>query len=262
MMSAMPEAPRYRLYVDESGDHTYKRVQDISRRYLGLTGVLIRKSDYNPAIPLALEGIKQAFFQYDPDIPPILTRKDIIKRRGLFRVLLDPATNRRWEDALVAFYSDALLAQIFTVVIDKHEHQQRYPVDTWNPYTYSLAVLLRRVRGYLRIAGSTADVMPEARGEREDNQLLASYIDLRANGSYWGSGEQYREVFPLDRLLFRRKGQNVAGLQIADLVAAEQKALAVQEAGKPLPRVISAFGQRLNDAIASKVNQYGRYLLE
>lgn len=258
----MPTSPRYRLFIDESGDHTYKSVQDLSRRYLGLTGVLIRKSRYDPAIPAALESLKQRFFDYDPDMPPILTRKYIIKRRGLFRVLLDPATNTSWEDALIEFYRDTLQAQIFTVVIDKHEHQQRYPADTWNPYTYSLAVLLRRIRGFLRIAGSTADVMPEARGEREDNQLLAAYIDLRANGSYWGSGDQYREVYPLDRLLFRRKDQNVAGLQIADLIAAEQKTLTVQEAGRPLPRAISAFGQRLNDAINPKVNQYGRYFLE
>lgn len=231
----MPPSPPYRVFIDESGDHTYKSVQDLSRRYLGLTGVVIRKSRYEPVIPAELESIKQLFFAYDPVMPPILTRKDIIKRRGLFRVLLDPTTNTRWEDTIIDFYRDTLRAQIFTVVIDKLEHQQRYPVDTWNPYTYSLAVLLRRIRGFLRIAGATADIMPEARGEREDNQLLAAYIDLRANGSYWGSGDQYREVYPLDRLLFRRKDQNVAGLQIADLIAAEQKALTVQEAGKPLP---------------------------
>jgi hypothetical protein len=252
----------FRLYIDESGDHTYKSVQDLSRRYLGLTGVLIRKSHYDPAIPRELERIKRDFFAYDPDMPPILTRKNIIKRRGSFRVLLDPAENARWEDTLIEFYRDILRAQIFTVVIDKHEHLQRYPVDTWNPYTYSLAVLLRRVRGFLKIDGCTADIMPEARGDTEDNQLLAAYVTLRTDKSYWGTGDEYREVYPLERLLFRRKDQNAAGLQIADLIAAEQKALTVQEAGKPLPRTIGAFGQRLNDAIAMKINQYGRYLLQ
>jgi hypothetical protein len=258
----MPPSPPYRVYIDESGDHTYKSVRDLTRRYLGLTGVVVRKSRYDPDIPAELERIKREFFSFDPDMPPVLTRKDIIKRRGLFRVLLDPAENKRWEDTLIEFYRDTLRAQIFTVVIDKEEHQRRYPVDTWNPYTYSLAVLLRRIRGWLRIAGATADIMPEARGEREDNQLLAAYVDLRANGSHWGAGNEYRDVYPLDILLFRRKNQNIAGLQIADLIAAEQKALTVQEKGRPLPRGISAFGQRLNDAIASKVNRYGRYFLE
>jgi len=258
----MPLSPPYRLYIDESGDHTYKSVDDLSRRYLGLTGVLIRKAHYNPVVPRELERIKRSFFEYDPDMPPILTRKDIIKRRGLFRVLLDPAENARWEETLIQFYQTFLQAQIFTVVIDKHEHLQRYPVDTWNPYTYSLAVLLNRVRGFLNILGATADIMPEARGETEDNLLLASYVELRENGSTWGTGAQYRAVYPLERLLFRRKNQNVAGLQIADLVAAEQKALTVQVTGRPLHRAIGAFGERLNEAIARKVNEYGRYLLE
>lgn len=258
----MPPSPPYRLYIDESGDHAYKSVDELSRRYLGLTGVLIRKTRYNPDIPRELERIKRDFFAYDPDMPPILTRKNIIKRRGLFRVLLDPAVNTRWEDTLIEFYRDTLQAQIFTVVIDKYEHLQRYPMATWNPYTYSLEVLLWRIRGFLRIAHATADVMPEARGEKEDNQLLAAYIDLRTNDLVWGTGDQYREVFPLERLLFRRKDQDVPGLQIADLIAAEQKALTVQEAGKPLPRAIGAFGDRLNNAIAAKVNRYGRYLLE
>jgi hypothetical protein len=258
----MPPSPPYRIYIDESGDHTYKRVRDLSRRYLGLTGVVIRKSRYDPAIPAELEQIKRGFFAYDADMPPILTRKDIIKRRGLFRVLLDPAENRRWENTLLDFFRDTLRAQIFTVVIDKEEHQRRYPVDTWNPYAYSLAVLLRRIRGWLRLAGATADIMPEARGDKEDNQLLAAYVDLRTNGSSWGSGDEYREVFPEGRLLFRRKDQNVAGLQIADLVVAEQKALTIQESGRLLHRAIGPFGRRLNDALATKVNQYGRYFLK
>jgi hypothetical protein len=258
----MPPSPPYRVYIDESGDHAYKSAQDLSRRYLGLTGVLIRKSHYDPVVPRELERIKRSFFQYDPDMPPILTRKDIIKRTGLFRVLLDPAENTRWEDTLIQFYQTFLQAQIFTVVIDKHEHLQRYPFDTWNPYTYSLAVLLNRIRGFLNIHSATADIMPESRGETEDRQLLVSYMELRANGSTWGTGEEYRAVYPLGRLLFRRKSQNVAGLQISDLVVAEQKALTVQEVKKPLHRAIGPFGQRLNDAVATKVNQYGRYFLE
>lgn len=260
-LPAMPPSPTHRLYIDESGDHTYRSVAGLSRRYLGLTGVLIRKSRYDPVVPRELEKLKRDFFDYDPDTPPILTRKNIIKRRGVFRVLLNPGENTRWEDALLQFYRDTLSAQIFTVVIDKLKHQQRYPVDTWNPYVYSLEVLLRRVRGYLNIHSGTADIMPEARGQTEDNQLLKCYVDLRTYGSYWGTADEYRDAYPLERLLFRRKDQNVAGLQIADLLAAEQKSLTVQEAGKPLHRAIGAFGQRLNQAIEPKVNQYGRYFL-
>jgi len=49
----------YRVYIDESGDHTYRNVEDLSRRYLGLTGLVIKKTDYNPSIPNSLEALKE-----------------------------------------------------------------------------------------------------------------------------------------------------------------------------------------------------------
>lgn len=253
--------PTHRLYIDESGDHSYRSTQLSNRRYLGLTGVLIRQDRYSAWVPYELEALKRRFFKYDPDSPPILTRKQVIQRRSWFGVLRDPAINAEWEKEILAFYAK-IPAQFFTVVIDKAEHYARYPVATYNPYEYSLAVLLNRVRGYLKLRGATADVMPESRGQKEDNQLLAAYVDLRTNGAFYGTGPDYQESFPESGLLFRRKDQNVAGLQLADLIAAEQTLLTAQEAGKPMPRAIGSFGQRMNDAIRHKVNQYGRYFLE
>lgn len=252
--------PQYRVYIDESGDHTYRRLTDLSKIYLGLTGLIIKKTSYNPSIPESLEALKKRFFTYDPDQPPILVRRKIIDRKSAFGVLRDAAVRARWDAAILDFFRN-LPAQIFTVVIDKKEHIDRYPTDTWDAYSYSLAVLLYRIRGWLNLQGATADIMPESRGQREDNQLLAAYVELRTVDSYYGTASEYRRAFPTERLLFRKKEHNVAGLQLADLVAPEQKLLTVKESGKPEPRRIGRFGQALNEAIAGKVNQYGRYLL-
>jgi hypothetical protein len=249
------------LYIDESGDHTYRQLADLSKKYLGLTGVLIKKTDYDPHIPEALERLKRTFFTYDPDIPPILVRQDVISRKKWFGILRDPQINAKWETAVLAFYA-GLPAQIFTVVIDKKTHFQRFATGAWNPYSYSMAVLLNRVRGYLKLHGATADVMPESRGQTEDSELLTAYVELRTNSSIYGKAGDYQAAFPRDRLLFRRKDHNVAGLQLADLVAADQKLLTVQEAKRTMPHPIGPFGQRLNRAVAGKVNRYGRYLLE
>jgi len=159
-------------------------------------------------------------------------------------------------------FFENLPAKIFTVVIDKKEHIDRHPTDTWDAYSYSLAVLLWRIRGWLNSQGATADIVPECRGQREDNELLAAYVELRTADSYYGTAEQYRQAFPAERLLFRKKEHNVAGLQLADLIAAEQKSLTIKESGKPEPRRIGRFGQALNKAVKGKVNRYGRYLLE
>jgi len=50
-------------------------------------------------------------------------------------------------------------------------------------------------------------------------------------------------------------------LQLADLIAADQKLLTIEKAKALLPHPIGPFGQRLNDVLWSKVNEYGHYFL-
>ena len=52
----------YRLYIDESGDHTYRNLEKLDSRYLGLTGALIHQVYYNPTIPDGSEELKKKFF--------------------------------------------------------------------------------------------------------------------------------------------------------------------------------------------------------
>lgn len=178
----------YRLYIDESGDHTYRNLEQLDRRYLGLTGVLMNQGLYNPGVPEGLEELKRKFFTYDPDRPPILVRRQLINKRGAFGVLREESVNEEWEDAFLSFLR-RLRAQIFTVVIDKKEHQERYVEDIWNPYDYAFGVLLNRVRGWLNLREATADIMPEARGTTEDNQLLAAYVRLHVDGLNIADGD-------------------------------------------------------------------------
>ena len=41
----------YRLYLDESGDHTFTESEEIEKRYLGLVGCSIRREDEAPPSP-------------------------------------------------------------------------------------------------------------------------------------------------------------------------------------------------------------------
>lgn len=259
-------APSFRVFIDESGDHTYKHLTDLSRRYLGLTAIVVRKTTYDALVPSALEALKAKYLRYDPDDPPILVRQRMIGRKGPFGRLVDKAVNDAWCKDLLAFLS-TLDAQVFTVVMDKKSHFDAYATSSWNAYDYSLHVLLNRIRGWLKLRGASADVMPEARGKNEDDQLLQAYTALRTHGvvnsqGVWGTAAEYCAAFPEDELHFRLKTHNVAGLQIADLIAAEQKLLTVEENKRPMPHPIGPFGQQVNAVINGKVNQYGRYLLE
>lgn len=43
------KVPYCRLYVDESGDHTYKEIEKPEKRYLGITGCIISSEYYRTA---------------------------------------------------------------------------------------------------------------------------------------------------------------------------------------------------------------------
>jgi len=253
----------YRLYIDESGDHNYKHAINIENRYLGLTGVLIEKHHYDKVFQPHLEDIKRAYFSYDIDNPPILVRKAIIKRSGVFCVLLNADVNKKWEESILNYFASlAPYSQIFTVVIDKQAHHNKYSTQSYNSYDYSLKVLLRRVRGYLAKQSKCSDVIAESRGPKEDGQIREAYCSLRLKGDKWGKGTDYQSVFPDEELKVKRKSNNVVGLQIADLIAAGQKLAIIQKHNKPLPSEMSQFTEGVNSIIKPIINDFGQYLLE
>lgn len=177
-------------------------------------------------------------------------------------MLQDRNLNNRWEAQLLEFI-DSLVpyTQVFTVVIDKKKHLEDYPFQTFDPYIYSLTVLLNRVRGYMYANGGKADVLAESRGKVEDEQIQRAYKSLLQNGSHFGDGPYYRNYFPVAEMIIKKKDQNVAGLQIADLFAYAQRVLTIQENQKPFPRPPSEFTQKLNSKVNRMVNRYGRYML-
>ena len=254
---------KWRLYIDESGDHTYKHTDDLDVRYLGLTGILILKEYYDTHVQPNLESLKRQIFKYDPDDPPILVRSAIIHHKKWFYVLQNEELNKQWEEELLTLIDNLKsYAYVFTVVIDKKQHLNDYPANAFDPYAYSLSVLLNR-RGLLVTKGEQADIIAESRGKVEDQQIMKAYRVLRNIGSFYGStGEYYKKAYPEEKLIIKRKDNNVAGLQIADIIAYGQKVQTILDNNKPFSRPLSGFTKQFNDVASKMVNQYGRYLLE
>ncbi len=254
---AMP----YRVYIDESGDHTFNAVEDPTRRYLGLTAVVFRKSDYRPAVPRNLEDLKSRHFPYDVDKPFPLIRSAIKQGRSHFWALRDPGKRGRWEVDLLQFLTYCSM-QVFTVVYDKLSHSTHNPGAAQVPYNVSLALLLEAVARWLSVQNNgVADIMLESRNRTLDEQLRAVYQELRNLETDDLTPTILKTVYPADELLFGTKEQNIAGLQIADLLAAEQKMLTVLESRGADSVEISSFGQQINHAVAYKVNAEGRLLV-
>lgn len=250
---------RYTLYVDESGDHTYKYLDDIRRRYLGLVGIAIEFDYYRRVFQPQLEELKQLHFPHNPDEPLILHREDIYNRRYSFGVLSDHVRNLAWERDFIEFVRSAKF-RLFTIIIDKKAHRERYEAAAIHPYHLCLTFLLERYRGYLTYVSGKGDVLAESRGAREDRALKAVYDEIWRNGTFYITAGQFQKVLTSRRLKVKAKDKNIAGLQLADLLAHPAKCELLISRGK-MPTT-SSFGGRLAEVFRNKYDLIGRKLLE
>ena len=252
----------YRVYIDESGDHSYSGLQDLGRRYLGVTAIVMHQSDYSPAIPRQLEDLKRRHLPYDVDFPVALHRKDIIQKRMNFWPLQDPLLASEWDDDLLSFLKVCPM-RIFTVVFDKKAHVDQNKGVLDRAYPRCLIALLETVATWLASQpDSVADILLESRGAKSDGELQRTYESILRLGTNLYAAERFQAVFPKGALLFGGKLHNVAGLQIADLLAADQAKLAIEEAAKPLAHAIGNYGQRLNVAMEGKAGVNGRIVIQ
>lgn len=208
----------YRIYIDEVGTHDLVHADDPNQRFLSLTGVILESEYVLQVLQPELDQLKRTFFQRDPDVPVILHRKELVNKRYPFHPLRDPECEHRFNAALL----DALTRweySVITVVLDKKAHRDRYQVWQYHPYHYCLAVMLERFVLFLHYGGSRGDVMVESRGGREDRKLKDSYSLLYTTRTTSIPAVRWQACLTSRELKVRPKNANIAGLQLADLVA-------------------------------------------
>lgn len=209
---------KYRLYIDEVGNPGLEAAKDPRHRYLSLTGIIMELSYVNEIAFVGLEDLKQKYFHYHVDDPVIFHRKEIVNQKYPFHALRKDRTRRAFDDDLLQLLNK-LEYIVITVVIDKLEHKTRYMVWQQDPYHYSLRILLERYVLFLQNVGSTGDVMAESRGGKEDMRLKRSYERVFNEGTEYVASETFEEYLTSRQLKVKQKNNNIAGLQIADLVA-------------------------------------------
>jgi len=128
------------------------------------------------------------------------------------------------------------LEVVLSVVIDKQEHLNRYLVWQQDPYHYCLQVLTERYVMWLGRHGVIGDVMAESRGGREDTRLKKSFHRVYLEGTAFVSLNQFKDCLTSSQLKVKPKQNNIAGLQIADLLAhPSYKGIMARKNNKPLP---------------------------
>lgn len=81
------KVPKYRIYIDEAGDHTYRDLVYVSHRYLALLGcVFKREPDYKKAAR-DMKSLKNKYWpDQDPDSPIIFHREEMVNCREYFSI--------------------------------------------------------------------------------------------------------------------------------------------------------------------------------
>lgn len=208
----------YRLYIDETGNPDLEASRDPNHRYLSLTGVIIKQSHVRDVLVPRLEELKKEVFDPDPDEPLILHRKDIVQRNRPFHALREEAKAALFDARLISLLVECDYA-VVTSIIDKKEHLERYTVWRHEPYHYCLEVLIERYFYWLNAKNAQGDVMAEVRGRKFDRQLERSFFRLYERGNQHISAQRFQSRLSSPKLKMKPKSQNIAGLQIADLLA-------------------------------------------
>ena len=255
---------KYRLYVDEVGNSDLGASHDPNHRYLSLTGIILELDYVQSTVFPSIEDLKQRYFGSHPDDPIILHRKELVNKKPPFDSLYDPGIEQAFNHDLLGLLND-LDYVVITVVIDKLEHQTRYQAWRFDPYHYCLTVLVERYVLWLQSKNARGDVMAESRGGREDRRLKDSFERVVEQGSDFIRPDVFATCLTSRQLKVKSKSNNIAGLQLADLIAyPSYRAALARHNNQPLP--VNFGGQiaqileatKLHRSLTGQINGWGR----
>ncbi len=262
-------AKRYRIYIDESGDHAFNKLDQPDKRYLGLSGIIIETEHYRTHFFPQLESLKQKHFPHNPDEPVILHRTDIINSKGSFWRLRDLRAKDDFDNELLVFLKNQSY-HVITAVIDKKANVERHGPAAFHPYHHCLTAILERYCGFLNYFHAEGDVMVESRGGREDHQIKEAYQTVYVSGTQFRTPEYFQRVLTTKEIKLKQKTTNIAGLQIADLLAYPSKQEVLVCEGR-ISEPGEIFGKQVVEILQGKYNKkisqdriegYGRIFLK
>ena len=199
----------YVVYVDESGDHSLASINPDYPLFV-LALCVFHKRHYAEKIIPAVEKLKFNYFGHDS---VVLHEHDIRKQKGDFSFLSYLPTRLAFVEQLSSIM-DASNFILIACVVDKARMGKSASATT-NPYHIALDICLESLQGFLTEKKQDhlqTHVIVECRGKKEDRELELEFRRIR-DGSALGN-----KPLPFE-IVFADKKTNLAGLQLADLVA-------------------------------------------
>ena len=209
---------KYRIYIDEVGNSDLESSSNPNHRFLSLTGVIVDLEYVANILHPQMEQLKSQFFDQHPDEPIILHRKEILNAKPPFSCLKDKTVRKHFDSELLALLK-SWQYKVITVCVDKRKHKETYTTWRYDPYHYCLEVMLERYIFFLDAMNGIGDVMAESRGGKEDRRLKDAFNELYLKGNNFITPERLKQRLTSCQLKVKNKANNIAGLQLADLLA-------------------------------------------
>ena len=209
---------KYRIYIDEVGNNDLASSENPNHRYLSLTGVIFDLEYVKNVLRPKIENLKQKYFEYHPDEPPIFHRKELVNKKYPFSILKNKEIEKKFNVDFLSLLKE-LDCTIISVLIDKLEHQSKYKTWKFDPYHYCMEIIIERYFFFLSNNIAIGDVMFESRGGKEDMRLKKSFKKIWHAGTHFVEPERLHNNLSSCELKIKPKVLNISGLQIADLVA-------------------------------------------
>ncbi len=200
---------KYIVYVDESGDHSLKSIDD-SYPIFVLAFCIFHKRHYSEAIVPALEKFKFNHFGHDQIV---LHENEIRKEKGVFNIFKGKEERNQFISELtnIIEFSNFILV---SCTIDKRELKKQSEMES-NPYHIALGFCLETLYEFLEEKDQhekKTHIVVEQRGKKEDAELELEFRRI-CDGN-----NRLNKKLPFD-VIFSDKKVMSSGLQLADLVA-------------------------------------------
>lgn len=239
----------YRLYLDEVGTDGLTCLDQDKHRYLSLTGVAVQRNHARDLLEPRLNRLKAEFFDHDPDDPLVFHRVEMLGGKGTFQRLRSDSNFRTAFDAeLHSLFVDCEYA-VITALIDKKWMTGQVHWRNKHPYHFLMEVIVEKYAQFLERKGDIGDVMPESR-QAADKFLQGEFLRVWEGGTKFVPAKRIQSVLRGSKLKFRTKKDNIAGLQLCDLVAHPSHMLVRQFMGHDVN--LGPFTTELSKALTEK----------
>ena len=239
------------LFLDESGDHNLS-VIDPQYPLFVLGGVIMDKEYAYGPLNDALNKFKYEMFGRT-DI--VLHTADITRNRNGFEAMKSGAFRNRFYERLNELMVD-LTYSVVACVIRKDDYLSRYGLAALDPYLISLDILVEIFCFDVGHISKGGVIVAERRDPTLDRSLELSWSNLKIQGT-----RRIRGGIVEERILalkLRDKKDNIAGLQLADLVVSPVGRYVL---GKPTKEDWEIVSSKLRRSPGGRVENYGLVIL-